>query len=100
MEARIRSAAIATALLLVACAAPSHSGNGVAWSNTAAQDVEYGRVERVDAYAPQSDAPLPTRYRIVVRLDSDVLMTLDDRRTTDLHAGDRVRVENGRVRRV
>jgi hypothetical protein len=99
MEARIRSAAIATVLLLVACAAPSHSGDVVAWSSTAVQDVEYGRVERVDAYAPQNDTPLPTRYRVVVRLDSDVLMTLDDRRTTDLRAGDRVRVENGRVRR-
>ena len=100
MNARLRGAALAAAMLVVACAAPSHSGDGVAWSSTAVQDVEYGRVERVEAYAPQNDAPLPSRYRIIVRLDSDVQVTLDDRRTTDLHAGDRVRVENGRVRRV
>jgi len=100
MEARIPWAAIATTLLLAACAVPSHSGDGVAWASTAVHDVEYGRVERVEVYTPQNDAPVAARYRIVVRLDSDVLLTLDDRRATDLRAGDRVRVEYGRVRRV
>ncbi len=51
---------------------------------------EIGQNNRVDS----------TRYRIVVRLDSGVMMTLEDRRSTDLRAGDRVRVENNRVSRV
>ena len=51
---------------------------------------EIGQANRVDS----------TGYRIVVRLDSGVLMTVENERTTDLRAGDRVRVENNRVRRV
>lgn len=41
-----------------------------------------------------------TRYLIIVRLDSGVMMTVEDERSTDLRAGDRVRVENNRVSRV
>jgi hypothetical protein len=51
---------------------------------------EIGQANRVDS----------TGYRIVVRLDSGILMTVEDKRTTHLRAGDRVRVENNRVRRV
>jgi outer membrane lipoprotein SlyB len=62
---------------------------GGAPNNTAIGN-EIGQASQVDN----------TRYRIVVRLDSGVMMTVEDRRTTDLRAGDRVRVENNRVSRV
>lgn len=51
---------------------------------------EIGQSSRVDN----------TRYRIIVRLDSGVMMTVEDNRTTDVRAGDRVSVENNRVKRV
>src|SRR6266496_3325985 len=141
---------LATSLLVASCAAPSHSGEPIAYSSDAVAQVEYGYVDRVELYATGNDAPLgvgtllsgmasdvlgepavrradldaaviagaapnntavgneigqnnrvdTTRYRIIVRLDSGVMMTVEDKRTTDLHAGDRVRVENNRVMRV
>jgi outer membrane lipoprotein SlyB len=136
--------------LVASCAAPTHSGEPIAYTSDAVAQVEYGYVERVELYATGNDAPVgvgtllsgvasgilggPTRrladvdvgaefggaandaavgneigqnnrvgssrYRIIVRLDSGVMMTVEDKRTTDLHAGDRVRVENNRVMRV
>ncbi len=141
---------LATSLLVASCAAPSHSGEPIAYSSDAVAQVEYGYVDRVELYATGNDAPVgvgtllsgmasgvlgeptvrradlnaaviagaapndtavgneigqnnrvdTTRYRIIVRLDSGVMMTVEDKRTTDLHAGDRVRVENNRVMRV
>jgi outer membrane lipoprotein SlyB len=141
---------IAASLLVASCAAPTHSGEPIAYSSDAVAQVEYGYVDRVELYATGTDAPVgvgtllsgmasgilgeptarradldaavtagaasndiaagneigqnsrvdTTRYRIIVRLDSGVMMTIEDKRTTDLHAGDRVRVENNRVMRV
>jgi outer membrane lipoprotein SlyB len=41
-----------------------------------------------------------SRYRVTVRLDSASTLVVDDTRDVDLRVGDRVRVENDRVRRV
>ena len=41
-----------------------------------------------------------SRYRITVRLDSGSTLVVDDTRDVDLRVGDRVRVENDRVRRI
>ena len=40
-----------------------------------------------------------SRYRITVRLDSGSTLVVDDTRDVDLRVGDRVRIENDRVRR-
>lgn len=41
-----------------------------------------------------------TRYRISVRLDSGSTLVVEDTHDVDLRAGDRVRVENDRIRRI
>ncbi len=139
-----------TPFFMASCAAPTHSGEPIAYTSDAVAEVEYGYVDRVELCATGNDAPVgvgtllsgtasgilgeptgrradldaammaaappsdiavgneigqnnrvdSTRYRIVVRLDSGVIMTVEDKRSTDLRAGDRVRVENNRVSRV
>ena len=153
MKRKTMVALIAASLapfLVASCAAPTHSGEPIAYTSDAVAQVEYGYVDRVELYATGNDAPVgvgtllsgmasgilgeptgrradldaavttafppndiavgneigqnnrvdSTRYRIIVRLDSGVMMTIEDKHTTDLHAGDRVRVENNRVSRV
>jgi len=40
-----------------------------------------------------------SHYRVTVRLDSGATLLIEDNRDVDLRVGDRVRVENNRVRR-